>query len=197
MTQQVVLSAQQLLELRRLCINPLLELGSTLRPEHLQCARKRISTRELTVKINFSEHAAAERWNLLHEEQIRLEGHIFTLALAAASGYAGGMLGLAGGTTLSTAVAIGQSELQARIWYPKVYKGWSLARRYRFEYEQYPRRVLYVQWLDIIYDESGVEQERHEHRRHQVEVGDPFGLPVKLAENIMNQASQYIVKTFK
>lgn len=59
------------------------------------------------------------------------------------------MLGLAGGTTLSTAVAIGQSELQARIWYPKVYKGWSLARRYRFEYEQYPRRVLYAQWLDI------------------------------------------------
>ena len=72
----VLLTPQEVRELKRLCSDPFMELGMTLRPEHLQCFERKIATHSMKVIILFEEHEDADKWNDMHETHIRKGGHL-------------------------------------------------------------------------------------------------------------------------
>jgi hypothetical protein len=66
-----------------------------------------------------------------------------------------------------------------------MFKGWLLTRHFIFRYEQFPSKNFYMEWTDIIQDETGKEQERHKHGQSHCTVGGPFGIPEKLARDLI------------
>ena len=59
----ILLTPEEVKELNRLCRDPFMELGMTLRPEHLQCFERKIATHSVKVIILFEKHENAEKWN--------------------------------------------------------------------------------------------------------------------------------------
>lgn len=183
------LTAKEIFELKRLCANPFLELGMTLRPEHLKCFEPHIVTTSVALVIRFKDHEDAKDWNVMHENRIRFSGHMATVALSTLVALVGG--GLATGIAAGATSAIAKDEVQANVWYPRVAKNWSLTRTYNFNYQQFPRKHFTMRWTDIIRDESGVEKERRGHDIYQLEVGGPNGIPERLVKDIMTRFPQY------
>jgi hypothetical protein len=179
----ILLTPREVRELKRLCSDPFMELGMTLRPEHLECYERKIATHSMKVIILFEEHKDAEKWNKMHETQIRKSGHMATIALSALVGTLGGgyVISVATGATVS----IIKDEVQARIWYPKMFEGWVLTQHYTFRYEQFPGQDFYMEWTDVIQDQHGKEQESHKHGQTHLKVGGPSGIPEKLVRDLM------------
>lgn len=110
-----------------------------------------------------------------------------------------GLVGLLGGGYYGTvatgaATSILKDEVQARIWYPKMFKGWVLTRHFTFRYEQFPGQDFYMSWTDMIQDENGKEIEKRRHGESHCRVGGSFGIPEKLVRNLM---TQFPLKTVK
>jgi len=146
----ILLTPQEVDELERMCNDPFLELGMTLRPKHLKCFKPHIVTTGMRVIVLFEEHEDAEKWNKMHETRIRKGGHLATITLTALVQTIGGRpsVSIATGST----AAIFKDEVQARIWYPKMFKGWLLTRHFTFSYEQFPHQNFYMTWTDVIQD---------------------------------------------
>lgn len=188
----IMMTTEELRELKRMCSDPFLELGMTLRPKHLECFKSKVAIHSLQTIILFEENADAKKWNKMHEDQIRLGGHMATIALIA-------LVQMIGGSPAVTFAAAGGSaivkdEAQAKVWYPKMSRGWVLTRCFNFSYEQYPTQHFYMSWNDMIQDEKGNEVERRQHGQSHNKVGGYFGIPEKLVRKIMNSYPIHSIK---
>lgn len=181
----VMLTPQEVRELKIMCANPFLELGMTLRPRHLKCFQRHIVTHSMRVIIKFEKHEHADKWNKMHEDRLRMGGHLATITLAGLVYMLGG--GAARSIATSATVGILKDEVQARIWYPEMFKGWLLTRYFIFRYEQFPRQHFYMTWTDIIQDETGKEVEKRTHGQVHMRVGGISGIPDKIVRNIMTR----------
>jgi len=128
----------------------------------------------------------------MNEKQLRLGGHMATLALVA-------LVQMIGGSPVVTGIAgavsgILKDEVQATIWYPKMSKGWKLTRYFNFSYEQYPGQHLYMSWSDVIHDHEREQVERRNHGQSHCRVGGYFGIPKKLVRKIMNSYPIHTIK---
>ena len=188
----VLLSVQEVQELKKMCSDPFMELGMTLRPKHLECFERRIAVHHMKVVILFEEHKDAVKWNQMHRNQIRKSGHMATIALTCL------VYALGGGATRSivtgSTTAILKDEAQARIWYPEMFEGWVLTQHFTFRYEQFPGQHFYMEWLDVIQDQHGQEQERHKHGQIHCKIGGHDGIPEKIVRDLM---TQFPLKTIK
>jgi hypothetical protein len=181
----ILLTTDEVRELKKLCNDPFMELGSTLRPEHLACFERKIATHSMKVIILFEEREDADKWNKMHEAQIRKGGHMATIALTSLVYLLGG--GAAKSISIGSATSILKDEVQARIWYPEMFEGWILTRNFTFRYEQFPGQDFYMEWTDVIQDDSGKEMERRKHGQSHCKVGGAFGIPEKLVRDIMTR----------
>ncbi len=181
----ILLTPQEVRELKRLCRDPFMELGMTLRPKHLECFEHKIATHSMKVIILFEEHKDSEKWNKMHEAQIRKGGHMATIALTALVGTLGG--GYVRMVATGSTASILKDEVQARIWYPEMFEGWVLTRNFTFRYEQFPGQDFYMEWTDVIQDANGEERERHRHGQSHCKVGGFFGIPEKLVRDLMTR----------
>jgi hypothetical protein len=59
----VLLSAQEIKDLNRMCHDPFLELGMTLRPKHLKCLKPQIASNTMMTIIKFEKHEDAIKWS--------------------------------------------------------------------------------------------------------------------------------------
>ena len=188
----ILLTVQAVGELKRLCNDPFLELGTTLRPKHLECFERKVATHYMKVIVLFEKHEDAVKWNEMHEEQIRKGGHMATVALTSLVYLLGG--GAARSIATGSTASILKDEVQARIWYPEMFEGWMLTRNFTFRYEQFPGQHFYMQWIDVIQDKTGKERERREYGQSQCKVGGAFGIPEKLVRNLMTRFPLHTVK---
>lgn len=184
-----LLSPKEVADLKRMCNDPFLELGMTLRPKHLQCFEPHIATNDIEVIILFEKHENAEKWNKMHAARIRKAGHMATVALSA-------LVGLLSKTysasfAVGSTTAIAKDEIQSRIWYPKMFEGWTLTRCYKFRYEQFPHQKFFITWTDVIKDKPGKEMEKRNHGQSHFTVGGPFGIPEKLVRFLMTLNSSH------
>lgn len=194
MASPVLLSPRELIDLKRMCANPFMELGSTLRPEHLQCFKPYIVTTTTRVVISFPSNEAAKEWNLMHLKRIRMGGHLATIALTGIVALLGG--GSARTIATGSTLAIAKDEIQAKVWYPEVSKGWRLTRDFRFRYQQFPDQYFQMEWTDVIHDEDGSEHERRVHAACRLKVGEPFGIPEDLVREIMTRLPSHVSRKF-
>lgn len=72
--------------------------------------------------VTFPTDSSALKWNMEWEKSIRYIGHTGTAALTTAVGLA---LGGVPGIVIGTVAAIAKDELQAKIPYPRMARGWS------------------------------------------------------------------------
>lgn len=179
----ILLTQDEINDLKRLCNDPNIELGMMMRPKHLECLEPKIAVNTMMVIISFNTHETAKKWNLIHEERIRIGGHLATISIAMLAGLISKsyIVGVASSATMGMV----KDELQTRIWYPEVFKGWLLTRYYSFRYEQFPAQNLYMEWTDMIQNEKGVEQEKKKHGVHHCPVGGPNGIPEKLVHDLI------------
>jgi len=49
----IMMTTDELNELKRMCRDPFLELGMTLRPKHLECFKSKVATHTITTVILF------------------------------------------------------------------------------------------------------------------------------------------------
>lgn len=194
---EVWLSPSELLKLRLMCANPFLELGATMRPEHLKCFEPHVVTKTLNLVITFPENDAADRWNVMHETHIRKGGHLATIALTTTIGIILGGAARALAIPVGASTAIFKDELQARIWYPKMFKKWTLKREFRFRFQEFPRKSFHMEWADVIKDEGGNVTERRKHGSFKIEVGEPWGIPEKMVREIMTRHSADYTRVFE
>jgi hypothetical protein len=135
--------------------------------------------------IKFEEQEHAEKWNEMHETRIRSGGHLATISLTCLLYMLGG--GAARSIATGATANILKDEAQARIWYPKMFKGWLLTRHFTFRYEQFPRKHFYMAWADTIQDESGKEVEKRDHGETHIQVGGIGGIPDEIVRDIMTR----------
>jgi len=188
----VLLSPQEVQELERLCSDPFMELGMTLRPKHLECFERKVAVHHMKVIILFEKHEHAVKWNKMHETLIRKSGHMATVALTALVAALGG--GYAKTVATSATAAIVKDEAQARIWYPEMFEGWVLTQHFTFRYEQFPGQHFYMEWTDVIQDQHGTERERHKQGQIHCRVGGPAGIPEKMVRDLMTRFPLHTVK---
>jgi hypothetical protein len=181
----VLLSPQEVQELKRMCSDPFMELGMTLRPKHLECFERQVAVHHMKVIILFEKHEHADKWNNMHKNHILKGGHLATIALSCLVYALGG--GAARTIATGSTAAIIKDEVQARIWYPEMFEGWILTQHFTFRYEQFPGQHFYMEWTDVIQDQHGKERERHKHGQIHCRVGGPAGIPEKLVRDLMNR----------
>jgi hypothetical protein len=145
--------------------------------------------------IRFDRHEDAKKWNTMHEERIRMGGHLATITLSILVGLLS--RSVTAGIAASASSGILKDEMQARIWYPEVFQGWLLTRYYTFRYEQYPHQNFYMEWTDVIQDETGKERERHKHAQSHCKVDGPSGIPEKLVRDLMTRTPKFNTVSFK
>jgi hypothetical protein len=197
MSSEVWLSPLEIHRLRLMCANPFLELGATMRPEHLKCFEPHVITKTLNLVITFPDNAAAIKWNKMHEARIRKRGHQATIALTVALALILG--GAARAVTIPTgaAASILKDEVQARIWYPRMCKEWTLEQNFHFRFQQFPRKSFHMEWTDVIKDEYGKVAERRMHDSYKIEVGEPGGIPEQMVREIMTRHSPDYTRVFE
>jgi len=184
MATTILLTPQQVLDLRNLCNDPFRELGSMMRPEHMKCEVRHTATKHRTFIIKFPSDQAAEKWNSIQEKTILRNGHFATAAVTV-----GVLLGTKNwkttGLTASLAASVLKDEIQARAWYPKMARDWTLTRHVDFQYEQFPGQTLEISTMDVITDHSGHERDRMRHSPFRFQVSDVNGIPESLARRLI------------
>jgi hypothetical protein len=194
---EVWLSPLEILKLRLMCANPFLELGATMRPEHLKCYEPHVITKTLNLVITFPGVENADKWNKMHEARIRKGGHHATIALTTALGLILGGAARTVAIPTGAAVSILKDEVQARIWYPKMWKEWTLEQKFLFRFQQFPRKSFHMEWTDVIKDEYGKVAERRMHGSYKIEVGEPWGIPEQMVREIMTRDSPDYTRVFE
>lgn len=194
----VLLTKEEINELERLCNDPNLELGMMMRPKHIECLKPKIATNNLTVIISFNSENAAGKWNYFHEKRIRMGGHTATIAFGVLTGVISSnfTIGIAASTVLTSSIGIMKDEIQARVWYPRMYKGWLLTRNSTFRYEQFPHQNLYFEFLDKIQDNKGVYQEQRKSGPYHCNVGGANGIPEKLVRDLIIRTPKFKAYNF-
>jgi hypothetical protein len=194
---EVWLSPLEILRLRLMCANPFLELGATMRPEHLKCFEPHVLTKRLNLVIMFPSVVAADKWNKMHEARIRKGGHHATIALSVALGLILGGAARAVVIPTGAAASILKDEVQARIWYPRMWKEWTLGQSFHFRFQQFPRKSFHMEWTDVIKDEYGKVAEKRNHGSYKIEVGEPWGIPEQMVREIMTRHSPDYTRVFE
>ncbi len=99
------------------------------------CSLKEKISNSISHIVTFPTDAAALKWNLEWEKSIRYAGHSGTAALTAAIS-----LGINGpiGTFVGIVAAIAKDELQAKIPYPRMARGWSYELIFEHEFKWSP-----------------------------------------------------------
>lgn len=201
-----ILSPKEQSELRQFCTGLQQIMGSAMRPEHLKCLENRVATTSTTLTLRFLTDDAALRWNQYHEAQIRMYGHVATAVLTTSVAIlTGGTAGIAAGVVAGTAAGIAKDEVQARVWYPRVNRGWTIVRTSQFTYEQ----GLNSSWLtyattDRISDHQGQLKDNHAYARTRLQVtsGEAMGIgasgiPEEMARYLIAQPQKTVVREFK
>lgn len=190
-----LLTPDEVRALKKLCSDPFMELGLMTRPEHMKCFEAKVVTHSVTVEIYFPTVDDADSWNAMNEKQIRLYGHMATVALTVFAALV--TRDISKSIAVGSSTAIIKDEIQAKVWYPKAHEKWSLTRIYTFNYQQFPQQLLRVEWIDIIRDNDGKERDRRKHDIAQFYVGGPNGLPEELVRGFMSRTPQYKKIIFK
>ncbi len=188
----IMLTTEELRELKHMCNDPFPELGMTLRPKHLKCFKSKVATHSIKTIILFEKNEHSDKWNTMHEERIRMGGHLATITLTALVQLISGNPSLSFFVGASSAIA--KDEVQARVWYPKMSRGWMLTRNFNFSYEQYPNQHFFMSWGDMIQDEEGNEVEKRQHGQSHFTVGKYFGVPEKFIRQIMSSYPLHTIK---
>ncbi len=146
-----------------------------------------------THKWLFQTDQAANKWNTECERNIRYIGHLGTAALAVAVGLAtGGAAGIAAGTI----AGVVKDELQAKIWYPKMFRGWSYELTYSntFNWSAHPwgQRNFKQEITGVIRDHQQKITEKRP-TEHQYSFDE---LPERVARMIVATASKRTQSTF-
>lgn len=194
---EVWLSPLEILKLRLMCANPFLELGGTMRPEHLKCFEPHVVTKTLNLVIKFPSVEAAKKWNKMHEARIRKGGHLATIALSVALALILGGAARAVVIPTGASASILKDEAQARIWYPRMWKEWTLKQSFHFRFQQFPRKAFHMEWTDVIKDEYGKVTEKRNHGSYKIEVGEPWGIPEQMVREIMTRHSPDYTRVFE
>lgn len=179
----VLLSAQEVHALKRMCNDPFLELGMILRPRHLACFKPKIATSSMRLIILFKEDADVEKWNSMHAEHLKSGAQLASITLTVLVSLLSRHSVFAAGN--SAAQAVLKDEVPESRGYPQMSKNWVLIRHFTFKYEQFPGTNFYMAWTDIIKDDTGKEQARHQHGPSHCCVGGHFGIPEKLVRELM------------
>jgi len=197
LAESVLLTPRQLAELRANCAPSFFsELGSApFDPWRASNCRRVVEfVRTLRVTIQFPTEAGARRWNAYHERQIRTAGHFGTATLAVlVATISTPVMGVVAGTLSGVA----KDELQARVWYPKVSRGWTLVREYELHYRQFPTTRFYTIATDVLIDHEGQLVERRAHGRMEVPIGGESDLPESLVESLFTQGPAERTVTFQ
>ena len=201
----IILSPKEQKELRRFCTGIHQIIGSAMRPEHLKCIEQRVAKTSTTLTLKFLTDPAAHKWNQYHLKQIRMGGHIATAVLVttvalATGGTAGFLLGVGAGT----AAGVIKDEVQAKVWYPRVNRGWSIVRTSRFTYEQQLQSSFTFEIKDRISNHQGLVQENHSYGSHRIKVvsGETIGIgagaiPDEMARYLIAQPQKKITREFR
>lgn len=87
------------------------------------CFQRDVVRNQLVHVLHFPDDDSATKWNLECEKMIRYAGHIGTAAMTVGVTLATG--GVVAPIIVGLAVALAKDELQARISYPRMARGWS------------------------------------------------------------------------
>jgi hypothetical protein len=188
----VMLTIEELRELKHMCSDPFMEMGMNMRPKHLDCLKEHVATRSMKLIISFETHKAAQEWNKMHEAHIRKGGHLATIAISVATGVVFKSPKLS--IVVGSVGGIAKDEIQARIWYPKMFENWLLTRHFLFRYRQFPSQQFNISWTDVIQNDRGEEQEKRFQNSVQYKVGGISGIPEKVVRELM---AQFPVRTIK
>lgn len=189
-----LLTQQELGRLRDICMDPMRELNSGWRPEHMQCIRPLPwVTNTTTTVFKFPTDEAAFIWNKRFEDDIRLTGHIVTASVTVlVTIYTSGTAGVVAGTV----AAIAKDEIQARIPYPKVSRGWTCEASFKNIYKQsytLPNLGGFgLSWTYITRDHTGREQDKITHGPFWTDVVGEYGehgMPESMVRRIMSKPS--------
>lgn len=191
MSSSQLLSPSAIEELKRLCQDPFIELGSMRGPEHVKCEIPHVAIKRKTLILRFPSVPSARKWNALQETTIRRNGHLVTAALGIALFY------LTRSPAVGIAVAIAKDEIQASVWYPRMSAGWTLRREFEFRYQQFPVGRFEIHLTDVVMDEAGREQDRNTYAAARFTVDDFNGLPEQVARTLMTDLELRTVKTFR
>ena len=185
MSSSTLLTAAEVRELHGLCSSPERELASTWKAEHLRCLEAHRTRRSGRVTVLFPTDASALKWNTRHETQIRQGGHLATAAVATLVALLGGPASLVTGIVLGTTAAIVKDELQARVWYPRVARGWQLTIDHVCVYEQYPGSRFSVDATYTIFDHERKIQDRCVAARCSLPIDHETGIAEEIARRIV------------
>ena len=196
MSGSMLLTPRELKELRRLCSSPERELASTWRAEHLKCLESRETRRAGRLKILFPSDAAAIKWNTRHETQIRHGGHLVSAGVTTLVTILGGPAGPAAGIAVATLAAIVKDEIQAKVWYPRVARGWTLTIDHVCSYRQFPTARLFIDATYTVIDHKDRLQDQRAAAKCTLEVGDPNGVPDEVARRLVTRPTTHRTLTF-
>lgn len=87
------------------------------------CFQRDLVRNQLVHVLHFPDDDAARKWNLECEKMIRYAGHIGTAAMTVGVTLATG--GVVAPIIVGLAAALAKDELQARVSYPRMARGWS------------------------------------------------------------------------
>jgi hypothetical protein len=100
-----------------------------------QCSLREKINNSISHTVTFPTDSAALKWNLEWEKSIRYAGHTGTAGLTAAVSLT---FGGAPAIVIGTVAAIAKDELQAKIPYPRMARGWSYELIFEHEFKWSP-----------------------------------------------------------
>jgi len=148
------------------------------------------------LRIRFLTDAAALKWNTRHETQIRYGGHVATAAVTAVVTIVAGPAGIVAGIAAGTVAAIAKDEVQARFWYPRTARGWTVIMDHVCTYQQFPRELLWVDTTYSVENHRRIEQDRMRTGRVELGVGGATGIPEQIARRMVTKPAETKTITF-
>ena len=149
---------------------------------------------QLTINYLFQTDQAARKWNDGWRDAHKLGGHLATGLITLATG------GMAGGwAAAATAFVLGVSkdEIQSRIPFPRVSKGWKYTVTMKHTYSQRTMHLssneFVVEHRGVVFDAQGVRQPRTfgSERRYPIamDASQPNAIPDSIARSIVSVPS--------
>lgn len=125
------------------------------------CFQRSVMTGGVTLLYEFPTDESAFKWNAEWEKAIRYAGHLATAVVTTiVTLKTGGIAGIAVGTI----AAVVKDELQARVTYPKVARGWKylFSINHTFQWSPHPwgKNSFYQEASGTSFDHQGKQQYR-------------------------------------
>ena len=148
---------------------------------------------EISHTYRFPTDASANRWNMEWEKNIRYMGHFGTVGLTIALGVMGGSWGAASAAIF---LPIMKDELQAKIPYPKMARGWNyqVTTKYQYQWSPHPLGTngFTISTRAIIRDHQNQVIKQKQFKEHYLLDDLPDGLAEQLAsQTSRNTTSDY------